>query len=54
MIDDDYRGYLLELMATKLLCLSQPVQVVGMSATLTVSTQPKHKKEVFLIDTTRI
>jgi DNA polymerase theta len=39
MIDDDYRGYLLELMATKLLCLSQPVQVVGMSATLTVSSE---------------
>ncbi|KAK4105480.1 P-loop containing nucleoside triphosphate hydrolase protein [Parathielavia hyrcaniae] len=35
MIDDGYRGYLLELMATKLLCLGQPVQIVGMSATLT-------------------
>jgi Lhr-like helicase len=36
MIDDDYRGYLMELLATKMLCLSQQVQIVGMSATLTV------------------
>jgi replicative superfamily II helicase len=36
MIDDDYRGYLLELLATKLLCLDQQVQIVGMSATLSV------------------
>ena len=36
MIDDGYRGYLLELLATKLLCLGQPVQIIGMSATLTV------------------
>ncbi|KAB5580315.1 P-loop containing nucleoside triphosphate hydrolase protein [Coniochaeta sp. 2T2.1] len=35
MIDDDYRGYLMELMATKIMCLSQQVQIVGMSATLT-------------------
>ncbi|AEO66042.1 uncharacterized protein THITE_2065919 [Thermothielavioides terrestris NRRL 8126] len=35
MIDDGYRGYLLELMATKVLCLGQPVQIIGMSATLT-------------------
>ncbi|KXX77558.1 DNA polymerase theta [Madurella mycetomatis] len=35
MIDDGYRGYLLELMATKLLCLGQPIQIIGMSATLT-------------------
>ncbi|KAK3300942.1 uncharacterized protein B0H64DRAFT_27338 [Chaetomium fimeti] len=35
MIDDGHRGYLLELMATKLLCLGQPVQIIGMSATLT-------------------
>ncbi|KAK8083039.1 DEAD/DEAH box helicase [Apiospora saccharicola] len=34
MIDDDHRGYLLELMATKLLSLEQNVQIVGMSATL--------------------
>ncbi|KAH6619643.1 hypothetical protein B0J18DRAFT_482223 [Chaetomium sp. MPI-SDFR-AT-0129] len=34
MIDDGHRGYLLELLATKLLCLEQPVQIVGMSATL--------------------
>lgn len=36
MIDDGYRGYLLELIGTKLLCLGQPVQIIGMSATLTV------------------
>ncbi|KAF7544197.1 hypothetical protein G7Z17_g10152 [Cylindrodendrum hubeiense] len=34
MIDDDHRGYLLELTATKLLSLEQPVQIIGMSATL--------------------
>ena len=36
MIDDDHRGYLMELMASKLLSLEVPVQIVGMSATLTV------------------
>ncbi|KAL2161489.1 hypothetical protein VTH06DRAFT_8051 [Thermothelomyces fergusii] len=35
MIDDDYRGYLIELMTTKLLCLDQQLQIIGMSATLT-------------------
>ncbi|CAK7266939.1 hypothetical protein SEPCBS57363_002346 [Sporothrix epigloea] len=34
MIDDSHRGYLLELLATKLMCLEHAVQVVGMSATL--------------------
>ncbi|KAK6065809.1 DEAD/DEAH box helicase [Seiridium cupressi] len=34
MVDDDHRGYLLELMATKLLSLEHNVQIVGMSATL--------------------
>lgn len=34
MIDDDHRGYLMELMATKLLSMQQGVQIVGMSATL--------------------
>ncbi len=34
MIDDGHRGYLLELLATKLLCLEHHVQIVGMSATL--------------------
>jgi len=34
MIDDDHRGYLMELMATKLLSMQQGVQMVGMSATL--------------------
>lgn len=36
MIDDEHRGYLLELVATKLLSLEQPVQIIGMSATLPV------------------
>ncbi|KAK0733445.1 hypothetical protein B0T26DRAFT_736380 [Lasiosphaeria miniovina] len=35
MIDDGYRGYLLELIATKLLCVGQELQIVAMSATLT-------------------
>ncbi|KAG6061818.1 hypothetical protein E4U17_007245 [Claviceps sp. LM77 group G4] len=34
MIDDDHRGYLLELIATKLLNLGQKLQIIGMSATL--------------------
>ena len=41
MIDDDHRGYLLELMATKLLSLEQNVQIIGMSATLSVSQCPR-------------
>jgi DNA polymerase theta len=36
MVDDEQRGYLLELVATKLLSLEQTVQIVGMSATLPV------------------
>lgn len=36
MIDDHHRGYLMELMATKLLTLQRSVQIVGMSATLSV------------------
>lgn len=34
MIDDEHRGYLLELMATKLMATQQAIQIVGMSATL--------------------
>jgi replicative superfamily II helicase len=37
MLDDSQRGYLLELMATKLLSLEQDIQLVGMSAPLSVS-----------------
>ena len=37
MVDDEHRGYLLELLATKLLTLEQDIQIVGMSATLSVS-----------------
>ena len=36
MIDDDHRGYLLELTTTKLLSLDQDVQIIAMSATLPV------------------
>ena len=36
MIDDDNRGYIMELMITKLLVLQQDIQFVGMSATLSV------------------
>lgn len=36
MIDDDHRGYLMELLATKILSLEQRVQIIGMSATLPV------------------
>lgn len=39
MINDDHRGYLMELMASKLLVLENHVQIVGMSATLTVQCQ---------------
>ncbi|KAI1203798.1 P-loop containing nucleoside triphosphate hydrolase protein [Nemania serpens] len=34
MVDDDHRGYLMELIATKLMSLDQSVQIIGMSATL--------------------
>ncbi|PWW73539.1 P-loop containing nucleoside triphosphate hydrolase protein [Tuber magnatum] len=35
MLDDAHRGYILELLATKLLCLAEEnIQIVGMSATL--------------------
>ncbi|KAJ3566334.1 hypothetical protein NPX13_g7169 [Xylaria arbuscula] len=34
MVDDDHRGYLMELIATKLMSLDHNVQIIGMSATL--------------------
>ncbi|KAL9116553.1 MAG: hypothetical protein Q9187_006922 [Circinaria calcarea] len=34
MVHDEYRGYLMELMTTKLLCMQRSIQIVGMSATL--------------------
>ncbi len=40
MITDDHRGYLMEVMASKLLVLDSHVQIVGMSATLTVLSSP--------------
>lgn len=36
MLDDEHRGYLLELMVTKLLLLQHDIQIIGMSATLSV------------------
>ncbi|KAL4977232.1 hypothetical protein BDW66DRAFT_165959 [Aspergillus desertorum] len=36
MLDDEHRGYLLELMVTKLLLLQQDIQIIGMSATISV------------------
>ncbi len=36
MVDDFHRGYLMELLATKLLSLQCNVQIIGMSATLSV------------------
>lgn len=36
MIDDDHRGYIMELTATKLLSLEGKVQIIAMSATLSV------------------
>ncbi|OAT13929.1 DNA polymerase theta subunit [Blastomyces gilchristii SLH14081] len=34
MLDDEHRGYLIEIMVTKLMLLKQDIQIVGMSATL--------------------
>lgn len=39
-LDDDHRGYLMEIMATKLLSLEQNIQMIGMSATVSVSLRP--------------
>lgn len=36
MLDDEHRGYLIELAVTKLLLLQQNIQIIGMSATLSV------------------
>jgi DNA polymerase theta len=40
MLDDDRRGYLMEIMATKLLSPGQCIQMIGMSATVSVSLGP--------------
>ena len=37
MIDEENRGYIMELLVTKLLVLQQDIQLVGMSATLSVN-----------------
>ena len=49
MIDDYYRGYLMELMATKLLTLGGTVQLIGMSATLSVCQNHAHVQSQPLI-----
>lgn len=36
MLDDENRGYLIEIMVSKLMLLQQNIQIVGMSATLSV------------------
>lgn len=46
MLDDDSRGYLLELMVSKLLLLQQDIQIIGMSATLAVSALLSDKKKL--------
>ncbi|GKT75715.1 DNA polymerase theta subunit [Colletotrichum tofieldiae] len=54
MIDDDHRGYLMELMGTKLLTLPQPVQIIGMSATMSVSIGlPVKFREAFSLTVVR-
>lgn len=45
MVDDEYRGYLMELLATKLLTLQQDIQIVGMSATLSVSQMRMYRND---------
>lgn len=42
MIDDDHRGYLMELLATKILTVPQGIQIIGMSATLSVGDEEFH------------
>ena len=53
MIDDENRGYLLELLGTKLLSLERKIQVVGMSATLSVS-EMSFRKMASKVDKLRI
>lgn len=36
MIDDEHRGYIIELVAAKLLSLDHEVQIIGMSGTISV------------------
>jgi replicative superfamily II helicase len=38
MIDEEHRGYLMELMITKLSVLQEGIQIIGMSATLSVQS----------------
>ncbi|KAI9803475.1 MAG: hypothetical protein M1825_001818 [Sarcosagium campestre] len=39
MINDEHRGYMLELISSKLRCFNQGLQIIGMSATLSNSEQ---------------
>lgn len=36
MIDDEHRGYIIELIGAKLLSVDHSVQIIGMSATISV------------------
>lgn len=53
MLDDEHRGYLIELAVTKLLLLQQNIQIIGMSATLSVcSILPREtQRSLFLTST---
>ncbi|PWY87012.1 DNA-directed DNA polymerase theta [Aspergillus heteromorphus CBS 117.55] len=54
MLDDEHRGYLLELMVTKLLLLRQDIQIIGMSATLSNTEMlAEWMKAVYFISTYR-
>lgn len=69
MIDDESRGYILELMATKLLSLEQKVQIIGESSqevasfslssvllaprTITQSPEPRTTSWLFCIQSSR-
>jgi DNA polymerase theta len=47
MIADHHRGYIVELMATKLLCVGGDIQLVGMSATLKVPASHRFQFVLF-------
>lgn len=51
MLDDESRGYILELMATKLLSLEQEVQIIGESPQEKSLTDPHHAARFLVITT---
>ncbi len=51
MLDDESRGYILELMATKLLSLEQEVQIIGESPQENSLTDPHHAARFLVITT---